>query len=160
MSHMKRITLVFTMIVGLELAAPAADRPNILWLTCEDISPHLRCYNDPHAITPHLDQLAKEGVKFSNVYAAAGVCAPNRSTIITGMHQNSIGTHHMRCKAKLPSWLKPFSALPAKRRLLLHKQLEDRLPVRASVSQSSLGRQFLQGTLAKPQQWPAILCCV
>jgi len=86
----------------------AGDRPNILWLSCEDISPHLSCFGDSHAITPNLDQLAGEGVRFTNVYTAAGVCAPCRSTIITGMFQNAIGTHHMRCNAKLPDWLIPF----------------------------------------------------
>ena len=83
-------------------------RPNILWISCEDISAHLGCYGDPHAITPNLDQMATEGVRYSNAFTAAGVCAPCRSTIITGMYQNSIGTHHMRCNAKLPTWLKPF----------------------------------------------------
>jgi len=85
-----------------------ATRPNILWISCEDISAHLGCYGDPHAITPNLDKMAAEGVRYSNAFTAAGVCAPCRSTIITGMYQNSIGTHHMRCNAKLPKWLKPF----------------------------------------------------
>ncbi len=86
----------------------ADDRPNILWISCEDISPHLGCYGDPHAITPNLDALATEGVRYSHAFTAAGVCAPCRSTIITGLFQNSIGTHHMRCDAKLPGWLEPF----------------------------------------------------
>jgi arylsulfatase A-like enzyme len=89
-------------------ATIAADRPNILWLSCEDISPHLGCYGDPHAITPNLDKLATESVRYTHAYTAAGVCAPCRSTIITGLYQNSIGTHHMRCDAKLPDWLEPF----------------------------------------------------
>ncbi len=91
-----------------QLAAGADDRPNIVWISCEDISAHLGCYGDPHAITPNLDRLANEGVRYTHTFTAAGVCAPCRSTIITGMYQNSIGTHHMRCNAKLPSWLKPF----------------------------------------------------
>ena len=86
----------------------AALRPNILWISCEDISPHLGCYGDPHAKTPNLDQLAGEGVRYTHVFTAAGVCAPCRSTIITGMYHNSIGTHHMRCNARLPHWLSPF----------------------------------------------------
>ncbi len=92
----------------LATAGFSADRPNILWLSAEDISAHIGCFDDPYAITPNLDQLATEGVRFTNVYTAAGVCAPCRSTIITGMYQNAIGTHHMRCNAKLPDWLKPF----------------------------------------------------
>lgn len=46
----------------------AAERPNIVWISCEDISPHLGCYGDPHALTPNLDQLASEGVRFSHAY--------------------------------------------------------------------------------------------
>ena len=92
-------------------AIAANTAPNVLWISCEDISPHLGCYGDPHAITPNLDTLASEGVRYTNAFTAAGVCAPNRSSIITGMYQNSIGTHHMRCNAMLPKWLKPFPML-------------------------------------------------
>lgn len=89
-------------------ASSAADGPNILWISCEDISPHIGCFGDPYAITPHLDELAEQGTRYTNVYTSAGVCAPCRSGIITGMYQNSIGTHHMRCNATLPGWLRPF----------------------------------------------------
>ena len=102
--------LPFSALILLACTWARADdtRPNIIWISCEDISPHLGCYGDPHAITPHLDKLASEGVRYSHAFTAAGVCAPNRSTIITGMYQNSIGTHHMRCNATLPKWLQPF----------------------------------------------------
>ncbi|MDC0935393.1 sulfatase-like hydrolase/transferase [Pirellulales bacterium] len=83
-------------------------RPNILWISAEDISPHLGCYGDPHAITPNLDQLAKDGVRYSHAFTTAGVCAPCRSGIITGMYQTTLGTHHMRCRAKLPKHVRPF----------------------------------------------------
>jgi len=86
------------------------SRPNILWLSCEDISPHIGCFGDPHAITPRIDALASEGVRYTNAFTAAGVCAPVRSGIITGMYHTTIGTHHMRCKAKLPSFVKAFSS--------------------------------------------------
>ena len=94
--------ILFTII------APAADRPNILWLSAEDIGAHFGCYGDPHAITPNLDQLAKEGVRYTHAFTAAGVCAPCRSGIITGMYQTSIGTMHMRCNAEMPDTIKPF----------------------------------------------------
>lgn len=87
----------------------AADgRPNILWISCEDISPHLGCYGDPCAITPHLDQLASEGIRYTHAFTTAGVCAPCRSGIITGMYQTTLGTHHMRCQAVLPDAVRPF----------------------------------------------------
>ena len=84
-------------------------RPNILWLSCEDISAHLGCYGYPNATTPNLDQFAKEGVRYSNAFVTAGVCAPCRSAIITGMYQTSLGTQHMRCNAKLPAHVGPFT---------------------------------------------------
>ncbi|QDU39498.1 Arylsulfatase [Maioricimonas rarisocia] len=86
----------------------AAERPNILWLSCEDISPHIGCYGDEHAITPNIDRLAREGVRYSHAFTTAGVCAPCRSGIITGMYQTTLGTHHMRCTAKLPDQIRPF----------------------------------------------------
>ncbi|MBA2114641.1 sulfatase-like hydrolase/transferase [Bremerella alba] len=84
------------------------QRPNIVWLSCEDISPHIGSFGDPHAITPNSDQLASEGVRYTNTFTTAGVCAPCRSGIITGMYQTSLGTQHMRCTATLPKEIKPF----------------------------------------------------
>lgn len=89
----------------------SAKAPNILWISAEDISPHFGCYGDPHAITPNIDQLASEGVRYTHTFTAAGVCAPCRSSIITGFYQNSIGTHHMRSDAQIPKWLTPFPML-------------------------------------------------
>jgi uncharacterized sulfatase len=97
-----------TMALGDEQKSESETRPNILWLSAEDISPHLGCYGDPHAITEHLDQLAQQGVRYAHAYTTAGVCAPCRSGIITGMYQTSIGTQHMRCQAMLPELIKPF----------------------------------------------------
>ena len=91
--------------------ATAAGPPNILWLSCEDISPHLGCYGDERAITPHLDRFATEGVRYTHAFTTAGVCAPCRSGIITGMYQTTLGTHHMRTVAKLPDFVQPFPAL-------------------------------------------------
>ena len=72
------------------------QKPNILWITCEDQMPSLGSFGDPVAKTPNLDKLASEGVRFTNTFSTAGVCAPSRATLITGMYQNSIGTLHMR----------------------------------------------------------------
>ncbi|QDT33083.1 sulfatase-like hydrolase/transferase [Thalassoglobus polymorphus] len=83
-------------------------KPNILWISAEDISAHFECYGDPHAITPNVDQLAKEGMRYTHAFTTAGVCAPCRSGIITGMYQTTLGTQHMRCVAKLPEMIQPF----------------------------------------------------
>ena len=89
-------------------ANAASERPNILWLSCEDISAHLHCYGYPHATTPNLNRLAEQGTRYTNAFVTAGVCAPCRSAIITSMYQTSLGTHHMRCDAQLPPHVKPF----------------------------------------------------
>jgi len=85
-----------------------ADKPNIIWITTEDISPQLGCYGYDYANTPVLDQLAAEGIRYDNAIASAPVCAPARSSIITGMHQSSVGSHHMRCKGWFPEEFKYY----------------------------------------------------
>jgi arylsulfatase A-like enzyme len=71
-------------------------RPHILWFSIEDTGPRLGCYGDPVARTPNLDRLAAEGCRYERAFAVAGVCAPSRSAIITGMYPTFIGAHHMR----------------------------------------------------------------
>ena len=88
--------------------AQAQERPNILWLSYEDSSPHLGCYGDPHAVTPNIDAFAKQAVRYTHVFTVAGVCAPSRSGIITGMYPTTIGSQHMRSQASLPDHIKTF----------------------------------------------------
>src|SRR3990172_2325832 len=91
-------------------ARPAAlpRQPNIVWITCEDTSPHFGCYGDRKAITPRLHKFASEGARYVNAYSVAGVCAPSRSCLITGMYPTSIGSQHMRSRAVLPESLRCF----------------------------------------------------
>ncbi|MBV5348474.1 sulfatase [bacterium] len=74
----------------------AQQKPNILCVVCEDISPYLGCYGDQVAKTPNLDKLATESIRFNRMYTTVGVCAPSRSALITGMYPTSIGANHMR----------------------------------------------------------------
>lgn len=101
-------TLVLVSFVWVASMAYGGDRPNIVWLSCEDMSPNLGCYGDPVAKTPNIDQLASRGVRFTNACSVAGVCAPSRSSIITGIYPSSLGTHLMRCQAPLPDFVKTF----------------------------------------------------
>lgn len=84
------------------------DKPNILWIVSEDNSPFLGCYGDKFATTPNLDKLAKQGVLYKNAFATAPVCAPSRSTLITGMYPPSMGTEHMRSTYPVPDFVKFF----------------------------------------------------
>ena len=86
--------------------AGATALPNILWLSAEDHGPHLGCYGDKYAETPNLDAFAKNSLLYLNAISTAPVCAPARTTIISGMYAPSLGAHHMRSEAARPPWLK------------------------------------------------------
>ena len=62
----------------------------------EDMSPRVGAFGDPVAVTPNIDRLASEGVRYPNTFTTAGVCAPSRAAHITGVHQMALGAQHMR----------------------------------------------------------------
>jgi len=69
------------------VTAAAADRPNLIWIMADDLGyGELGCYGQQVIATPHLDQMAKEGLRFTHFYAGATVCAPSRSVLMTGQH--------------------------------------------------------------------------
>ncbi len=81
----------------------AAERPNILWLTSEDNGIFwVSCYGGTNCTTPAIDQLAKEGFRYTHCFDNAAVCAPTRSTWITGMYAISNGTQPMRSRNDIP----------------------------------------------------------
>ena len=97
------LAILFVLVQSIaEVHAEPTERPNILCLVCEDISPYLGCYGDQQAHTPNLDQLASEGVLFTRAYSNAPVCAVARSTLLTGMYASTIGTQHMRSRPVVP----------------------------------------------------------
>ncbi|MBI5387914.1 MAG: sulfatase-like hydrolase/transferase [Verrucomicrobia bacterium] len=93
------------------LAAEPARRPNVLWITAEDISPNLGCYGDTYARTPQLDAFARESVRYTRAFATAPVCSPARSCLITGMYATSLGTQRLRSRFPVPSNVRGFPAL-------------------------------------------------
>jgi N-sulfoglucosamine sulfohydrolase len=106
---MPRVFLILPLLLLLVANARAAERPNILWLSAEDMSPHLGCYGDEHARTPNIDELASQGVLYKNAFVPAPVCAVCRTAIITGVYAPSLGTHHMRSRARLPKEIRCFT---------------------------------------------------
>lgn len=95
-------------------AQNSQKQPNIIWISTEDLSPHMGCYGDKVAQTPAIDQLAAQGVRFTNAFTTAAICAPVRAGIITGMYQTSIGCMHMRTTSYRRSVENPveFTAVP------------------------------------------------
>src|SRR3954451_21785265 len=94
--------LVALLAVFSVAVAHADDRPNILWLTSEDHGPQMGCYGDRFATTPNVDRLAAKGMIYSHAWSCAPVCAPARTTIISGLYAPSTGGEHMRSMVALP----------------------------------------------------------
>ncbi len=93
------------------LADEQADQlppPNILWLTSEDNGPQLGCYGDTYATTPHIDQLAARSLRYRMCWSNAPVCAPARTTLISGMYATSLGGENMRSSVDLPNGMKLY----------------------------------------------------
>jgi N-sulfoglucosamine sulfohydrolase len=104
---MRRVaSLVCGWVLAVECAAGVAAasepyaRPNLLLLVAEDLGPRIHAFGDPLAETPAIDRLAAEGLRFTNAFTAAAVCAPSRAALITGMHPISIGAQHMRASSR------------------------------------------------------------
>jgi arylsulfatase A len=74
--------------------APRADRPNIVFILADDLGwGEVGCYGQAKIRTPHLDRLAAEGARWTQMYAGNAVCAPSRCSLLTGKHP---GRAHVR----------------------------------------------------------------
>ena len=125
MKKLHRLSLFSTLLVALfgckhlkkldSFQPRVHERPNILWIVAEDLSPIIPPYGDHTVETPYLSRLAEEGVRYTNVFSTSGVCAPSRAAIATGMYQNRIGAQHMRTTSVIdegPKDLVPYEAVP------------------------------------------------
>ena len=84
------------------------SRPNVLWITCEDMGPHIGPYGDAYAVTPNLDRFARRAQRYDRAWSNAPVCAPARTTLITGMYPPSLGAEHMRSQVRLPDGVRMY----------------------------------------------------
>lgn len=79
--------------ISTSAATAAADRPNVLLILVDDLKPALGCYGDPAALSPHIDALAAEGMRFDLAYCNQAVCAPSRFSLMLGSHSTSTGLY-------------------------------------------------------------------
>ncbi|KAA5543258.1 sulfatase [Roseiconus nitratireducens] len=89
--------------VGTPAQVSSAERPNVLFLICDDLNCDIGCYGHPQVQTPHIDALANRGVRFANAYCQYPLCGPSRASMMTGwypdqtlIHRNAI---HLRERA-------------------------------------------------------------
>ncbi|QDS99641.1 sulfatase family protein [Adhaeretor mobilis] len=96
MKYNNLLTIALWMIASIFSVAKldAADRPNILVVLCDDLGyGDIECYGHPHIKTPHVNNLATEGIRFTNFYSAAPVCSPSRVGLLTGRSPNRAGVY-------------------------------------------------------------------
>ena len=90
-----RYRLILWMFLGLGLfscQSPQQNPPNVLFILVDDLGwADLSCYGSTYHETPHIDQLAAEGLKFTQAYASSPVCSPTRAAIMTGKNPTRIG---------------------------------------------------------------------
>ena len=98
LNHAMRNTLLTLFLCALSL--DAADRkPNVIIIFTDDQgSVDLNCYGAKDLVTPHMDSLAKHGVRFTQFYAAAPVCSPSRAGLLTGRYPVRAGVPRSRSK--------------------------------------------------------------
>ena len=92
----KHLHASFIVLSAFSTALADSSRPNILWITVEDMSPRLGCYGDDTVPTPNVDRLAREGVRYTRAFGVYGVCTPNRHSLILGMYPTSTGAMAIR----------------------------------------------------------------
>ena len=102
------LTLFVAILSSAAASLIAADRPNVLWITSEDNGPQAGCYGDEFADTPSIDRIAAKGMIYLNAWSTAPVCAPARTTIISGLYPPSTGSEHMRSMTRLPDSMKMY----------------------------------------------------
>lgn len=103
-----------------------AEKPNILWLVLEDMSPIIEPYGDDTAETPTISRLAKQGVTYTNVYSPSGVCSPSRAALALGMYPSAIGANNMRTTSYTEvTGLPKYGAVPPPEAKMLSQYLRE-----------------------------------
>jgi len=112
MKHMSKIFLLpLLVLITLSCSNEINEKPNILFLIAEDVSPVFGCYGNAYATTPKIDRLASESLLFTKALTTAPICAPSRSCLATGMYATTLGTQHLRSDVPFPDELKTLPEL-------------------------------------------------
>lgn len=94
------------LLVALLLSSPCwgkDSKPNIVAILCDDLGyGDIGCFGHPIIKTPHLDQLAKDGLKLTSFYCGQSVCSPSRAALLTGRNPNRFGIN---------DWIPPHSGI-------------------------------------------------
>ena len=98
MNYFNLLSRFIALLVFLNASASSAARPNVLLLAIDDLRPEIGCYGATHMVTPHMDHLADQSMRFDRAYVQQAVCLPSRISLFTGMRPNSTGVHDLQTK--------------------------------------------------------------
>lgn len=107
------LSFVVTCLSHFSVLLLAGERPNVVWIIADDLSPELSCYGYSGVSTPNIDRLATEGTRFNLAFATAPVCSASRTAFQTGQYQTTVGGHHhdTRIKPVLPETVPTVTGL-------------------------------------------------
>ena len=89
------VTCALVLIIGCQGDDGVEVKPNVLFISIDDLRPTLGAYDDPVAISPHIDRIAAEGITFRQAFCQAAVCAPSRASLMTGVRPDSTRVWHL-----------------------------------------------------------------
>ncbi|QTD36425.1 sulfatase-like hydrolase/transferase [Polaribacter batillariae] len=90
----KKLIYIGFLLIGLQSIAQTKAKPNVIIIYTDDQgSVDLGCYGASDIYSPNIDQLAKQGTRFTQAYVAAPVCAPSRAALLTGKYPQKAGVH-------------------------------------------------------------------
>ena len=125
MKHPLLVLAFFVMFCG---PLPATEKPNIVFILCDDLGINdLHCYGRQDHHTPHLDVLARQGMRFTSAYCAQPICSPSRAAILTG---------------KTPARLHLTTYLPGRPDCVSQKVLHPEIELRVPLGEKMLPRYF------------------
>lgn len=87
--------LAMTGLSGATAITNREDRPNVLFLSLDDFGPYLKGYGHEQIIAPNMDGLMDRGFAFDRAYCQIAICAPSRSSLMTGMRPDSVAVYDL-----------------------------------------------------------------
>ncbi len=91
----------FAIVATAASSLMAADRPNVLFVSIDDLRPELGCYGNTEISTPHLDAFSERATTFLRAYCQVAVCAPSRASVMTGLRPDSTRVWDLRGKFRV-----------------------------------------------------------
>jgi iduronate 2-sulfatase len=131
LSQLRRVISLAWLICAPALLA--ATPPNVLFFFVDDLRPELGCYGVPRVKSPHMDRLAARGVLFERAYCQQAVCAPSRTSVMSGLRPDSTGIYDLGHPLRrtlpnvtsLPQWFQQRGYLTARFGKVYHHEEDD-----------------------------------